>query len=89
MTQSTNIKLFEDNKTRSLWDDVAEKWYFSVVDIIAVLTDSPDAENYWHVLKHRINQEVGQSITICNELKLQAVDGKFYKTAVGAKLLRK
>ena len=80
---TTDIKFFQDKNIRTLWDDIAEKWYFSVVDIVAALTGSPDAGNYWRVLKHRINQEVGQSITICNELKLQAADGKFYKTAVG------
>ena len=83
MSQSTSIKLFQDKNIRTIWDDVAEKYYFSVVDIVGILTESPDPGNYWRVLKHRITQEMGQSITICNELKIPAADGKSYKTAVG------
>ena len=82
MTQSASIKLFQDKNIRTLWDDVAEKWYFSVVDVVGVLTDSADPGNYWRVLRHRLTQEGNQSITNCNELKLPAADGKMYKTAV-------
>ena len=51
-----NIKLFESKQVRSVWDDGEEKWYFSIVDVVAILTDSPDARNYWKVLKHRLLQ---------------------------------
>jgi hypothetical protein len=81
MTQSTAIKLFENKKIRTLWDDRTEKWYFSVVDIVGALSDSADPGNYWRVLKHRLSEEGNQSITNCNELKFMAADGKYYKTA--------
>lgn len=76
------IKAFGERKIRSVWDDEAEKWYFSVVDVIAVLTDSADPRNYWKVLKSRLKKEGNQSVTNCNQLKLMAVDGKYYKTDV-------
>jgi hypothetical protein len=77
-----NIKLFEDKKVRSQWDAEQEKWYFSIVDVIGILTDSPDSRNYWKVLKHRLKKEGNQSVTNCNQLKLESSDGKFYKTDV-------
>jgi len=77
-----NIKLFESKKIRSHWDAEKEKWYFSVVDVIAVLTDSPKPNNYWKVMKHRLAKEGNQSVTNCNQLKLESSDGKFYKTDV-------
>lgn len=77
-----NIKLFEEKQVRSQWDDVAEKWYFSIVDVVAILTDSPNPRNYWKVLKHRLNKEGSQLVTNCNQLKLQATDGKRYLTDV-------
>ncbi len=76
------IKAFGDRTIRSVWDDVAETWYFSIVDVIAVLTDSADPRNYWKVLKNRLKKEGNQSVTNCNQLKLKATDGKFYKTDV-------
>jgi len=76
------IKLFDSTKIRVVWDDVQEKWYFSVVDVVGVLTDSADARTYWKVLKHRLIQEGFESVTICNQLKLPAADGKSYKTDV-------
>ena len=76
------IKIFGERKVRSVWDDEAEKWYFSVVDVVAVLTDSADPRNYWKVLKNRLKKEGNQSVTNCNQLKLKAADGKFYKTDV-------
>jgi hypothetical protein len=79
----SNIKLFESKKIRSQWDADAEKWFFSIVDVISVLTDSPNPNNYWKVLKHRLVKEGNQSVTNCNQLKLQSSDGKFYKTDVG------
>jgi len=82
MTKETNIKLFESRKVRSHWDAEQEKWYFSIVDVVGILTDSPDARNYWKVLKHRLKKEGNESVTNCNQLKLESSDGKFYKTDV-------
>ena len=65
----SNIKLFEHKKIRSHWDAEQEKWYFSVVDIIGVLTDSPNPGNYWKVLKYRLAKEGNESVTNCNQLK--------------------
>jgi hypothetical protein len=78
----SNIKLFESQKIRSHWDAEKEKWYFSIVDIIGILTDSPNPRKYWSVLKTRLKQEGSQLTTICSQLKMQAVDGKFYLTDV-------
>jgi len=75
-------KIFGDRKIRTVWDDKAEKWYFSVVDVVAALTDSENPRNYWKVLKNRLKKEGNQSVTNCNQLKLMAADGKFYKTDV-------
>ena len=65
-----------------MWDDVEEKWYFSIVDVVAVLTDSLNPRNYWKVLKHRLIKEGNESVTNCNQLKMQSSDGKKYKTDV-------
>ena len=78
----TNIKLFEDYKVRSVWDSEQEKWYISIVDVIGVLTQSPNPNNYWKVLKNRLRKEGNESVTNCNQLKMQSSDGKFYKTDV-------
>ena len=77
-----NIKLFESNKIRSQWDAEEEKWYFSIVDVVGVLSDSPNPNNYWKVLKHRLIKEGSELVTNCNQLKMQSSDGKFYKTDV-------
>ncbi len=82
MTQETSIKLFEQKQIRSLWDEEQEKWYFSIVDVVGVLTDSPNPNNYWKVLKHRLAKEGSELVTNCNQLKMQSADGKFYKTDV-------
>ena len=74
------IKIFEQNNIRSVYDEENEKWYFSVVDLIAILTDSERPANYWKVLKNRLKKEGSQLVTICNQLKMKAADGKFYKT---------
>ncbi|MCL2338927.1 MAG: Bro-N domain-containing protein [Proteobacteria bacterium] len=82
---STSIKLFENRNIRALWDDAAEKWYFSVVDIVGVLTDQPfqdGARNYWKVLKNRLKAEGNETVTNCNQLKLMAADGKMRVTDV-------
>ena len=77
------VQLFEDKKVRTAWDEEKEEWYFSVVDVIAVLTDSPNPNNYWKVLKKRLKDEGNQSVTNCNQLKLKSPkDGKRYKTDV-------
>ena len=82
MSQETQIQLFGNAKIRVVWDDEQEKYFFSVVDIIAVLTESTDARTYWKVLKHRLIKEGFESVTNCNQLKLPAADGKSYKTDV-------
>ena len=82
MTQHNKIQLFEEKKVRAIWDDEAEKWYFSIVDVIAVLTESPNPRNYWKVLKHRLIKEGNESVTNCKQLKMQSSDGKRYKTDV-------
>ena len=74
------IKIFEQNNIRSAYNEEQEKWYFSVVDLIAILTDSEKPANYWKVLKNRLKKEGSQLVTICNQLKMKAADGKFYKT---------
>ena len=78
------LKLFEDKKIRTHWDESQEKWYFSVVDVVAALTgsDYQHARNYWKVLKTRLKSEGNQSVTNCNQLKMQSSDGKFYNTDV-------
>ena len=78
----SNIKIFESKQIRSHWDADQEKWFFSIVDIIGVLTDSPNPRKYWKVLKHRLIKEGNQSVTNCNQLKMQSSDGKSYLTDV-------
>ncbi len=80
--KQTSIKLFEDYKVRTSWDNENETWYFSVVDIVAILSESSNPNNYWKVLKNRLRKEGSQLVTTCNQLKLQSSDGKFYKTDV-------
>ena len=80
---NNEIKLFENKKIRSHYDEDTEKWYFSVVDIIDILTDSKNARTYWKVLKNRLKKEGSELVTKCNQLKMQSPkDGKFYKTDV-------
>lgn len=88
MAQNDNIQLFEDKRIRTAWDEEKEEWYFSVVDVVAVLTDQPDqrgASNYWAKLKQRLKEEEGadQLLTNCQQLKLKSPkDGKRYNTDV-------
>ena len=82
MTKKQEIQLFEEKKVRTVWDDEQEKWYFSIVDVCGVLTDSPNPRNYWKVLKHRLIQEGNETVTNCNQLKLKAEDGKMRLTDV-------
>jgi BRO family, N-terminal domain len=78
----SNIKLFGHKQIRSELNGEEEKWNFSIVDIIAVFTESPNPRNYWKVLKHRLAKEGNQSVTNCNQLKMQSADGKYYLTDV-------
>ena len=80
-----DLAIFEGHRIRRLYDEKTETWWFSVVDIVQVLTQQPDykaAQNYWKVLKHRLNKEGSQLVTNCNQLKLEAADGKSYLTDV-------
>ena len=82
MKKETAIKLFEQKQVRTHWDDEKEKWYFSIVDIVAILTESKNPRKYWSVLKTRLKKEGSQLATNCSQLKMQSADGKFYKTDV-------
>jgi hypothetical protein len=82
MTAKNALKFFEDKKVRTVWDGDQEKWYLSIVDVVGILTNSPNPNNYWKVLKNRLKKEGNQSVTNCNQLKMQSADGKFYKTDV-------
>lgn len=82
MNQSTAIKLFQDRNVRVVWDDEQEKYYFSVVDVVAVLTDSVDPQAYWRKLKQRLKEEGNQTVTNCHALKMMAADGKMRNTDV-------
>ena len=76
MAQSDKIQLFEDKRIRTAWDAEKEEWYFSIVDVVAVLTDSPNPQTYWRVLKKRLKDEGNETVTSCNGLKMTAADGK-------------
>lgn len=78
----SNIQLFENRQVRSHWDAEQEKWYFSIVDVVAILTDSPNPRKYWSVLKTRLKKEGSELATNCSQLKMQSADGKYYKTDV-------
>jgi hypothetical protein len=85
MKKDNSIKLFEEKKVRSQWNEEQEKWYFSIIDIVAVLTEQKDykkAQSYWTTLKHRLKNEGSEVVTKCDKLKLIANDGKKYQTDV-------
>ena len=82
MGQSEAIKLFEEKKVRTIWDDVQEKWYFSRIDVVAVLTNSVDAAAYWRKLKQRLKDEGNETVTNCHRFKVPALDGKMRLTDV-------
>ena len=82
MTKKQGIQLFEEKRVRTVWDDEAEKWYFSIVDVVAVLTDSLDPGAYWRKLKERLRKEGNETVTNCHGLKLTAADGKMRITDV-------
>jgi hypothetical protein len=82
MTKETAVKLFEQKQVRSVWNEEDEKWYFSIVDVVGILSDSLNPNNYWKVLKNRLKKEGSQLVTDCNQLKMLSSDGKYYKTDV-------
>ena len=85
MTKETAIKLFEQKQIRSVWNEEEEKWYFSIIDVVSILTDQQDyqsARNYWKVLKNRLSKEGNETVTNCNQLKFVAEDGKMRLTDV-------
>ena len=82
MKKDNSIKLFEEKKVRSQWNEEQEMWYFSIVDVIAILTESPIPRKYWSVLKTKLKAEGSQLATNCSQLKIKSSDGKFYKTDV-------
>jgi hypothetical protein len=77
-----NVKLFESKKVRTAWNEQEEEWYFSVVDVVEVLTDSPNPRKYWSVLKTRLKQEGNETATNCSQLKMLMADGKMRLTDV-------
>ena len=84
MTKENAIRLFQDKKVRVHWDEDAEKWYFSIIDVIEILTenDHQKARNYWKVLKHRLKKEGNEMVTNCNRLKMLAQDKKMRQTDI-------
>lgn len=85
MNKSNKLQLFQDQKVRTHWDEKKEKWYFSIVDIVEILTEQKDyqgARNYWKVLKHRLLKEENETVTNCNQLKMKSTDGKMRLTDV-------
>ena len=82
MTKKEAIKIFEEKKVRTIWDDETEEWYFSVVDVVAILTESVDSTAYWRKLKQRLKKEGNETVTNCHGLKMRALDGKMRITDV-------
>ena len=87
MTKKESLQLFEEKKVRTVWDDKEEKWYFSIVNVCGVLTDSKDANAYWRKLKQRLKKEGNETVTNCHGLKLRASDGKLRMTDVAEFLI--
>ena len=75
MQNNENLQLFEDQPIRTAWNEDEEEWYFSIVDVIGVLTESPNPQTYWCVMKKRLKDEGNETVTNCNALKLKAADG--------------
>ena len=85
MTKKESLQLFETKKVRTIWDDEQEKWYFAIVDVVAVLTEQNDyqtSRKYWNKLKQRLKEEGNQTVTDCHAFKMQAADGKMRQTDV-------
>ncbi|MES3031408.1 MAG: hypothetical protein V4697_03290 [Patescibacteria group bacterium] len=83
MEETKGIALFEGRGVRKEWDPKQEKWFFSIVDIVGILSNSKDPRNYWKVLKSRLNDEGSELVTKCNQLKMKSSDGKYYSTDAG------
>ena len=88
MTKKESLQLFEEKKVRTVWDDKEEKWYFSIVDVCGVLTDSKDANAYWRKLKQRLKKEGNETVTNCHGLKLQTADSDFHYNTNDKHLIR-
>ena len=82
MTQQNAIKIFEEKKVRTVWDEETETWYFSIIDVITAFTDSVDPRKYWNKLKQRLKEEGNETVTNCHQLKMKATDGKMRLTDV-------
>ncbi len=82
MTKENAIKLFKDKQIRTHWDEKLEKWYFSIVDVVGVLTESYNSRKYWSVLKTRLKTEGSELATKCSQLKMLSSDGKMYLTDI-------
>jgi hypothetical protein len=82
MKQQNAIKIFEEKKVRTLWDADREKWFISIIDVIAILTESIDSNAYWRKLKQRLKEEGNETVTNCHGLKMKATDGKMRMTDV-------
>ena len=82
MTKDEAVKIFNRQRVRTHWDEEAEKWYFSIVDVVAILTDSADARKHWSKLKQRLRAEGNETVTNCHQLKMLAIDGKMRLTDV-------
>ena len=82
MTRQNQIQIFDQHNIRTVWDSAQEEWFFSVVDVISVLTESKNPATYWKVLKNRLKKEGNETVTNCNRLKLPAGDGKMRLTDV-------
>ena len=80
-----DVKLFEDKKIRSFWNEEEQKWYFSIIDVVAILTQSFDPNAYWRKLKQRLKEEGNETVTNCHGLKMEAADGKMRLSDVGMK----
>jgi BRO family, N-terminal domain len=82
MTKETAVKIFESRNVRILWNEKQEKWYFSIVDVVGVLSESVDSQAYWRKLKERLKKEGNETVTNCHALKMEAADGKMRLTDV-------
>ena len=85
MSNKEAIKLFEDRMVRTVWSEEDEKWYFSIIDVVEILTDNKDyktARKYWNKLKQRLKEDGNETVTNCHQLKLRAADGKMRLTDV-------
>ncbi len=82
MSKQNKIQLFQEQKVRTHWDEEKEKWYFSIVDVLTILTESKNPQTYWRVMKKRLTDEGNETVTNCNALKMKAADGKMRKTDV-------